>query len=350
MFPLVNFRKLTWVTVAFSLAALLQGVAALFDWTVLNTTDLSLALPLARARLEWILFSALSVLYFAKWTTVGRSHWDAVFAIPAAAILHLNWTVMSTGMEMAPWGPHLLLDPLYYGAYAALVLGYNVVALVLLAKGARTALRADRALGLPICVFLAAIVLVVGIGFATNIQTNLRATGGFPYFSSLLFIPALLLLGFMLRVSPEKMLRVWREVALGEGRTVLAACLLDLEGDILGVATPSVDQLVPSRGLPDILATIDGFISTAFRTSLHTLRTIIIGDITYMVSRGSKFILVLVIQGHFHDYFQILVRQGLERLEKPDIIVPLDPQEIRSSVIPFLQEMVNPRVPDILQV
>ncbi len=351
--PLFSIRHLSMVGLAFSLATLFLGLSALLDWFVLNSTDLTVAFALARVRLECLIFSSTSILYFSRWTTRGRGPRDIALLVAPGLTAHLDWTVMSSGMVMAPWGPRLLLDPLYYGLYAAQVVGYDLLAMAYLIRGSRTVLREDQSLALPITAFTVAIGLVVGLGLSTNILVNLEDSGGFPYFSSLLLIPGLVLLALMLLIPKEKVMQAWRRVALGDNRRVLAACLLDGDGNLLGVAASKAEQLVNSYNLPEVLAVIDSFISTAFRTSLQTLRTVVTGDITYLVSKGSRFFLVLVVQGSFHDYLKVLVREGLQRLEgsvrsggggSPAAA------EASFNVTSFLQEFVQPKdlVPDIL--
>lgn len=72
-------------------------------------------------------------------------------------------------------------------------------------------------------------------------------------------------------------------MALGQYRTILAACLLEHDGSILGVAAATGDDLMRSRELPEVLALIDAYITTAFKSDLQTLATVAVGDITFML-------------------------------------------------------------------
>ncbi len=351
--PILARHRLTAPLWAFVLAAALVGSSALLDWILLTAGDPSLAPPLFRARLTALGLAALSFLFFAKWTVGGRGRWDGVLAWPMAGTLYIPLTLVATGVSLEPWGPLVSVDLSYYAVWIAEIFLYGGVALAYLVRGARILMRRDPRLGRQTLLFVAFMALVFVIGMVTNVLSRFTASPGFPYFSAILILPALLLLGFMALMPRERMMAAWRPTLWGGERRVLAACLMDREGNIVGLAARAGKDMASSERLAGYLATIDAFISTAFRTRLDTLRTVVAEDITYVISRGRKFFLVLAIEGKFQDYVRIEVREAirqLERLERTTEEPPGDDAVPTLEISSFLKGLVRPgdRGPDIL--
>jgi hypothetical protein len=347
LWPVLRGRIALPPDLSFFLFASLIGAWALIDYVFLTSQDLAFALLLSKVRITVFTVGILFLLYWAKWTTAGRVGVDILFLVPTAFSLYLIWTSITYDIEMQPWGPRLLRDPFYYALWTGQIICYVLLSSYYLLRNIRAVIVTDRHNGLRVAVTIASLFAILGIWSVTNMYNNLTRSTNFPYLSSLLWIPAAMILVMLAPVPGEKLWRLWQNVALTWDRKVMAACLLDSEGQILGVAAASTRDLARFKGMEDIMRVIDDYMAKAVQAGTRRLRSVVVGNVTFIVENRGGLILVLAIEGSYSDILRKEVQDTLELLQSENLAesVRQTSEVAKPTLEAMLQRLVAPPPP-----
>lgn len=245
--------------------ALLMALWAFLDGIFLGLTDPAqedLAVLVSNVRTTVITGAMAALLLAAKWIYLGHSRWDALLLLPAAGSLAIVWTGLTSGVDFVWWGPRLVRDPVRYTLWAAQQVAYLGAAIVMIA--ALSHQRRDIPRRSRVRIFwtggsLGAFLL---IWLATNIYNNVTSSSNVPWLSSLLVIPAAIILVALGPLSSEEFGALFRQAADLE-RRVIAVYLFHQSGDpLVALASSRTFPIEPER-MQSILSVIGSFVETS---------------------------------------------------------------------------------------
>lgn len=246
--------------------AFLIGTWAFLDWIFLGfrePSQASLAIAISNVRITVITAATLALLLATKWISVGHSGRDLLLGLPVLASIGIIWFgPLSTGAVVAPWGLRLLRDPWLYGVWAAQQIAYVAASIVLAARLYRE--RRDLPARIQQRFFwtVGSLVVVLVLWLATNIYNNLAEAAAGPWFSSLLIIPAALILYFVLPLSSRDFGEMLRAVAAIQER-VIAVYLFYRTGEPLVALATSRNLPIEAEQLEGLLSVVGNFVETS---------------------------------------------------------------------------------------
>ncbi|HII39677.1 MAG TPA: hypothetical protein HA326_00460 [Thermoplasmata archaeon] len=302
---------------ALAVFCLLVSAWAFLDWFFLNFTwpDALLARTVSNVRASTLAVASLVVLLASKWITRGHSRYDVLLALPVLGAFAIIWTGMTLDVVAAPWGPQLLRDPVRYGLYVLQPLIYFVVAAVLSVSLVRGRRDLPRRLLIPTLLSIGGLIVLVVLWLSTNVYTDLTHGGGQPLFSSVLFIPALMVAVAFVRRTPEEMGEVFRAVSDVE-RHVTALYVFYRTGEPLVAVGASRTLPMEAEQLEGILSLVGDFVDRSMKqftgyavTSMH------FEHLGILAVRGEFVIVATVFEGPAYDALRSELRRSIQAFE-----------------------------------
>ena len=230
---------------ALTVFCLLIGGWALLDWYVLNFTHGGtdfLPTVLSNVRASLLAVASWVILLASKWINRGHSRYDALLVLPVLGSLAVVWSAVATGARAATWGPPLVADPVRYGLVGAQVATYFTLAILFSLSLVLGRTDLPSRLRTPALLSIGGLLVFVGLWLSTDVYANLTQPTGQPWFSSLLFIPALMSAVAFASRSEEEVGEIFRAVSAVE-RRVMGLYVFYRTGDQL-------IAVVASRTLP----------------------------------------------------------------------------------------------------
>lgn len=272
------------------------------------------AILLVKARESTLTVAALLLLFFGKWSISQRKRSDLLLTIPAAGMLLLNWTAITTSVTAAASGLTIERNLAFYVPWIVYLHLYATVGLLYLIKGVGELMRDYRSqYGKVIAVIVSVLVVLVvsHLGSLPAVKDE-----GLPHLSSLLFVPGLSFLVLVVPVTRESLTSFVKKGAAS--RNEILHSFLVYHGGSLIASRNREGQAVPDEDIfSAVLEAIQRFVTVsipAFGGSW--LDTIDHGDLKILMVRGAHCFLVLVTTGREDDLLRGEVRDVLNRFEE----------------------------------
>ncbi len=304
--PVARTRTASPFQIALTTCALLIGV-----WAFLDAIYLGLPAPQATlvsdARIAVIAFATFVLLLATKWISRGHSRYDVLLVVPMAASLGLVWVGSASNPGIGPWG---------YGLWAAQQLVYVVASIAL-----SVALYAGRK-GLSTSVrrrffwTVESLVLVLAIALSANIYDDVTQTAGEPWLSSLLAVPAAIILLTTLPLSVEDWGEMLRAVSAIQER-VIAVYMFYRTGEPLVALASNRSLPIEAEQLEGILSVVGNFVESSVPLSRGYAVTAMRYDgLGVIAVRGEFVIVAAVYDGRAYDALRSELTRALKVFEE----------------------------------
>lgn len=306
-----------------TLSAWLLGIYALIDWFFLHVdafipslaaqADTAIVLSEVRAS---VFTGAIVLLFLAsKWLYRGHGRFDLLLAIPGIASLAVVWDGMTYDVQLQSWGPQLLRDPALYALWAGLELVYIGAAIAFTLGLFLAQKRMLPRLRRRIVWSAASLLAILAAWTSTNVVNNLTQTAGVPWFSSLLFIPAAIVIAAFLPLSTEDIGEVFRAVSEVEHR-VVALYVFYRSGEPLAAVASSRTLPIEAEQLQGVLDIVGNFVETSMRQfrgySVTAMRFDRLGIVAV---RGQYLIVAAVYDGPAYDAIRSEILRSIRDFE-----------------------------------
>ncbi len=320
--PFLRYRYGSPFQRSLTAAALLLGVYALLDWFFLNALALpggdaiaSAAVPISEVRSSAFVLAVLFLFMSAKWLYLGHARYDALLTAPAVVSLVLVWGGMTLNADFTGPVPALSRNLALYAGFAVIELGY-----ILAAVGLTLALFLARKEMPPrlrwrIVSSAAALLVLLGVWTSTNVYASFAPGTAFPWFSSLLVIPAGIVIATFLPLSPEEIGEVFRAASAVE-QHVTALYVFYRSGEPLAAVAASRTFPIEAEQLQGILEIVGNFVETSLKqfrgysvTAMHFDRLGIVA------ARGQYLIVAAVYEGTAYDVIRSELLRGVRDFE-----------------------------------
>ncbi len=333
IFPLVS--SLLWAIISFgafarysvaspfvralTLFCALVAAGSFLDWyllTFVNPKAVAFAIALANVRTSLLTFASLVILFASKWISRGHSRYDPILAVPVAGALVLVWTGMTTSVSAAPGGePVFGRDPARFSLFVAQEVAYYLaavaLALSLLAKRSDLPARLRR----PALLSIGSLVVFVILYIPTNVYTALAQVQGLPLFSSVSFIPAIMVAAAFLPRTREELGEIFRAVSDVE-RRVLALYVFYRTGEPLVALGTARSLPIEAEQLEGVLGIVGDFVETSMRKfRRYDMTSMQFDRLGIVAVRGEWLIAAAVYDGAAYDALRSELRRGLEAFE-----------------------------------
>lgn len=323
VWPFVRYRYGSPFQRTLTTAALLLGLYALVDWLFLHlawfypASDIGPPAVLVSEIRATIFAVAIALVFLAsKWLHSGHARYDPLLALPGAASLLVIWAGMTQDAELADWGPRLIRNTGLYAGWAGIQLAYIVAAATLTFALYRA--RRDNPIRLRRRIFWSAATLLVILGAwaTTNVYNNLAGTAGVPWFSSLLVVPAAIIVAAFLPLSPEEIGEVFRAVS-SVGRSVQAIYVFYRTGEPLAAVAASRTFPIEAEQLQGILEIVGNFVETSMKQFRGYAVTAMRFDRLGIVAvRGQYLIVAAVYEGAAYDAIRSELLRSVRSFEE----------------------------------
>lgn len=304
---------------ALTLFSLLVAAGCLLDWyllTFVSPDAKSFAIALANVRTSLLTLASLVILLASKWISRGHSRYDAILAVPVAGALLLVWTGMTTSVSPAPGGePVFGREPVRFSLFVAQEVAYYLVAaamaLSLVARRPDLPSRLRR----PALLSIGSLVVFVILYLPTNVYTALAQAQGLPLFSSLVFVPALMVAAAFLPRTREELGEILRAVSEVE-RRVLALYVFYRTGEPLVAVGTARSLPIEAEQLEGVLDIVGNFVETSMRKfRRYDMTSMQFDRLGIVAVRGEWLIEAAVFDGAAYDALRSELRRGLEAFE-----------------------------------
>ncbi len=301
IWPFVRYRYGSPLQRSLTAAALLLGVYALIDWYFLRVTDKSTAVWLSEVRTTVFTAAVLLLFLAAKWLRYGHAWYDPFLAVPGLVSLVAVWGGMTQDVALVAWGPQLVRNPILYAAWAAIQAAYIGLAILLtltlfLARKEMPARLRGR-----IFWSAASLLAILAAWSATNVYNNLTQTAGVPWFSSLLVIPAGIVIAAFLPLAPEEIGEVFRAVSAVESR-VTALYVFYRTGEPLAAVASGRTFPIEAEQLQGILEVVGNFVETSLKQFRgYSVTAMRFDRLGILAVRGQFIIVAAVYEGAAYD-------------------------------------------------
>ena len=315
IWPFLRYRYGSPFERVLTAAALLLGTYALVDWFFLQTSDVGLAIAVSEVRTSAFTLAITLLFLGSKWLRYGHGRYDAILVLPALGSLGIVWGGMTPDVTTAAWGPQLIRNTTLYAIWAAIQLAYIIAAVALTL--ALFLERKDVPSRLRWRIFWsAASLLAILTGWATtSVYNNLTQTAGFPWFSSLLVVPAGIVIAAFLPLPPEEIGEVFRAVS-GVERHVTALYVFYRTGEPLAAVASGRTFPIEAEQLQGILEVVGNFVETSMRQfrgySVTAMRFDRLGIVAV---RGQFIIVAAVYEGPAYDALRSELLRGVRAFE-----------------------------------
>ncbi len=321
--PFLRYRYASPFQRTLTAAAFLLAAYAFVDWVFLHLSwfyapaDVGSPAVLVSEVRATLLAAAVSLLFLAsKWLYRGHARYDPLLVVPAAASLVVIWGGMTRDAELADWGPRLIRDTVLYAGWAGVQLAYIVGSVVMTL--ALFLARRDLPPRLRRRIFwsAASLLAILAAWSTTNVYNNLTATAGVPWFSSLLVVPASIIVVAFLPLSSEEIGEVYRAVSSVEEK-VQALYVFYRTGEPLAAVASSRTFPIEAEQLQAILEIVGNFVETSMKkfqgysvTAMHFDRLGIVAV------RGQHLVVAAVYEGAAYDAIRSELLRGVRSFEE----------------------------------
>ena len=306
-----------------TIIAVLLGLTALDDWYIHGladpatgtVSDPGFAVAVSNVRITIITFATLALLVAAKWLYAGHSRYDWLLLLPVAGSLAIIWGGLTSNAASAAWGPRLIRNPFLYSLWAAQQVAYvgTAIALAFLVYHRRV----DLAARLRRRMFATAGSLLALLGFwlSPNIYDNVTQTAGVPWFSSLLLVPAAVILVALMPLSPAELGEMFRGFS-GVQERVVAVYVFYRSGEPL-VALGSTRNLpIEADQLQGILEVVGNFVETSMQKFQgYSVTSMRFDPLGILAVRGQYVIVAAVHDGRAYDALRSEILRRLRDFE-----------------------------------
>ncbi|MFA5897391.1 MAG: hypothetical protein WC985_10920 [Thermoplasmata archaeon] len=262
IWPLLRRRFFSPFERSLTIFALLIGLWAFLDWIFLGTTDANLAILISNVRISMFTLAMLALLLATVWIYLGHSRYDVLLALPVLGSLAIIWTGLTRGVEFVSWGPRLIRDSMIYALWAIQQIAYLTTSIVLTL--ALYFKRKDLPFRIRGRVFWTSgsLLTILAFGVTTNMYNNVTQTAGVPWLSSLLIVPASIILVALVPLSSEELGELFRAVSAVDQR-VIATYLFYKTGEPLVALSSSRSFPIEAEQLEGVLAVVGNFVETS---------------------------------------------------------------------------------------
>lgn len=300
----------------FSLFALSLSLYAFLDFLYLQAVTPDAAHVLVRSRGVVISSTALFLLLFARWMTHKRRRVDLLLAGPTVLMSVLAWTSITPGVVGTEWGYAPIRDMGLYVPFIAYLYSYALAGVYYLARGSQDLKMGFRMEYVKAVSFIVSIAGVLVAGFLGNIIFTIIGARNVPLFSSLLVIPGVAMLIFLMPVTREDISAYIRKAVRARGQ-VLHAFLVYHGGSLIASRSLTVNPALDEDIFSAVLEAIQRFIKVTFPgLSTGWLDAIDHGDLKILLERGRHCFLVLVTTGREDDLLRGEMKDVLSRFEE----------------------------------
>lgn len=288
---------------------------ALIDWFFVQTRDPTLAVRVSEVRASVFTGAVVLIFLASKWLHAGHARYDSLLILPGLASLVVVWSGMTQDAELASWGPRLIRDTTLYAVWAGIQLAYIVASVGMTLR--LFLARKDMPSRLRWRIFwsAASLLAILIVWTTTNVYTNLTESTGIPWFSSLLVIPAGIVIAAFLPLSPEEIGEVYRAVSAVE-RRVTALYVFYRSGEPLAAVASSRTFPIEAEQLQGILEIVGNFVETSMKQfrgySVTAMRFDRLGIVAV---RGQYIIVAAVYEGPAYDAIRSELLRGVHDFE-----------------------------------
>lgn len=261
-------------------------------------------------------FAALLLLLFSRWLVYRRRRADLLLALPTVLMLALVWTSITVSTVPTSWGFSPVRNMTLYIPWILYLYGYALTGVLYLSRGATDLKKGFKMEYVKAFSFIVSIAGVLVAGLLGNIIFTLLEVRQIPLFSSLLVIPGVAMLIFLMPVTREGVSDYVRKAIKSRGQ-VLHAFLVYHGGSLIASRSleghPAVDEDIFSA----VLEAIQRFIKVSFPAlGSGWLDAIDHGELKILLERGEHCFLVLVTTGREDDLLRGEMKDVLARFEE----------------------------------
>ncbi len=316
VWPILRHRLISPFERALTVFALLLGAWAFTDWVFFGLQDSALAIAVSNVRITIITFATLALLLAAKWLYFGHSRRDPWMLLPVAGSLLIIWGGLTQNAVPVGWGYQLVRDQLLYLLWAMQQMAYVGASTAFLVGLYLQRRDLPRRLRVRISLTAGSLLTIMALWLSTNIYNNLTQTAGVPWFSSLLSIPAALILVTFVPLSQEELGEAFRAVSAVETR-VSALYVFYRTGEPLVALGSGRNLPIEPEQLQGILDLVGNFVETSMKefrkyavTAMHFDRLGIIAV------RGQYLIVAAVHDGAAYDALRSEILRSVRAFEE----------------------------------
>ncbi len=302
------------------------------------------ALAYVKGRGISITIAALLLLLFSRWLLHRRRGLDVLLVVPTAVMSVFSWSFITVSVTPTDWGLAASRNMTFYIPWIVYLCGYATAGLLYLLRGSKD-LKEEYKVGyfqaVAIIVTLAAVLFA---GLLGNVLFALLGTPQIPLLSSLLFVPGLAVLSFVVSLTRQGISSyVKRDVT--RKNDVLHAFLVYSGGSLIASrgldGLPVADEDIFSA----VLEAIQSFVKVSLPAFDGWLNAIDHGDLKLLAERGTHCFLVLATSGREDDLLRGEMRDVLSRFEERNVEALArwdgDPDSLKGAqeVVSFFFEM-----------
>jgi len=323
--PLVRRRLSSRFESAVAAFAVLIGAWAFLDWIFLGFKggQQATAIAVSNVRISVITVATFVLVLAMKWIAVGRSKFDVLLVVPVLGSLAIIWAGivwegagLTTGVVPEAWGPRLVRDPSRYTLWASQQIAYVAATIVLVAHLYLERREMPGRIRRRFFWTTGSLTVMLGIWISTNIYNNVTQTGGVPWFSSLLFVPAAIILAAIAPMSTDQFGEMLRAVSAIQER-VVAVYLFYRSGEPLVALASGRSLPIEAEQLEGVLAIVGNFVETSVSSSRGLQVTAMRYDGLGIVAvRGDFVIAAAVYDGPAYDTLRAELIRAVRQFEE----------------------------------
>lgn len=299
--------------------AFLIGTWAFLDWIFLgitNPVDADRAILVSNVRITVITFATFILLLATKWISRGHSRFDVLLVLPVLAFLVVMWTGLTSAADTTWWGLRLVRDPSRYALWAGQQVAYVGASIVLSVALYRERQNLSTPVRRRFFWTVGSLVLVLALWISTDIYNNLTQTAGVPWFSSLLVIPAAIILIAVGPLSSEDFGEMLRAVSAIQER-VTAVYLFYRTGEPLVALASSRNLPIEAEQLEGLLSVVGNFVETSVPSSRgYPVTAMRYDGLGIVAVRGEFVIVAAVYDGPAYDALRSELRRTVRAFEE----------------------------------